>query len=184
MKTILCVAIAAISVMTSCKKKDVNPLPSGKNTFTCQIDGKEFSPKIPVTILSTSVALRAYRTDNKGGFVVQAQDPFNKLEFYLSTTQGAGTYTVGYARGAIPYAPNPDSYAAYTRYKPLSPGDDPYNTPLPPRFYTDAVNTGTMTLTRMDTVARIAGGTFEYTAREATTGKLVCVTNGKFDVTF
>ncbi len=54
---------------------------------------------------------------------------------------------------------------------------DPYNLTPSTNYYTDAANTGTVAVTRFDTVARVAGGTFAYTARAAT-GHLVHVTNG------
>lgn len=180
----LVICIAALLATTSCKKKEAIPLPSGQNTFSCQIAGKEFTPRLDPILLTSRQPLRAYRTGTQGGFVLQAQDALNVLEIYLATTRGPGTYPVGYVRGPIPYAPNPDSYASYFQYRAPQPGDDPYNPPAPSRYYTDALNTGTVTFTRLDTVARIAGGTFEYTVREQTSGQTVRITNGKFDVKF
>lgn len=184
MKSSISALLLSFFSFVACKKDAADPLPSGKNTYSCQIDGKAFTPYLTPILLTTRQPLRAYRTGSQGGLVIQAQDALNVLEIYLSATQGAGTYPVGYVRGAIPYSPNPDSYASYTRYTPPPAGGDPNNSPLPLRYYTDATNTGTVTVTRFDTVARIAGGTFEYTAREAATGQLVRITDGKFDVTF
>ncbi|WP_126546995.1 hypothetical protein [Hymenobacter amundsenii] len=180
----LIVIVAVVLATASCKKKETVPLPSGKNTFSCQIAGKAFTPHLDPILLTSRQPLRAYRTGTQGGFVLQAQDALNVLEIYLAATQGSGTYPVGYVRGPIPYAPNPDSYAGYTQYRGPQSGDDPYNPPAPTRYYTDGSNTGTVTFTRLDTVARIAGGTFEYTAREMTTGQTVRIKNGTFDVKF
>lgn len=185
MKTLANAILFSLLSLVACKKKEsAEPLPSGKNTYSCQIDGQEFTPHLPPVILSTNRALEARRTDRSTGFFLQAKDSFNELAIYFSATQGVGTYPLGFARSPIPYPSNPNSYGYYQKNVPLPPGGDPYNPPRPLRYYTDMTNTGTVTVTRFDTVARIAGGTFEYTAREAATGQLVRVTNGKFDVTF
>ena len=168
----------------ACGKKEGDAAPSGANTFSCRIDGKEFTPSLEPIILVPQKALEARRTSQAGGFVVQAKDSFNELVIYLSATQGPGTYSLGYAKSPVPFGSNPDSYGFYKSIPLLQPGDDPFKPQPRSTFYTDATNTGTVTLTRFDTVARVAGGTFEYTAREAATGKLVRITNGKFDVKF
>ncbi len=49
-------------------------------------------------------------------------------------------------------------------------------------YYTDAAHPGTVTLTRIDTVAKIASGTFQFTALDYQSGKTVTVTDGRFDV--
>ncbi len=96
-----------------------------------------------------------------------------------------GTYALGYARNPTPYGSNPDNYGWYRSIPPFIPGvTDPYHLTPPSDYYTGTANTGTVTITRYDTVARVAGGTFAYTAREAATGKLVHITNGRFDVKF
>ena len=48
--------------------------------------------------------------------------------------------------------------------------------------YTDASHTGTITLTRLDTIAKIAAGTFEFTAIHYQSGKTVVLSKGRFDV--
>ncbi|MBO3272336.1 hypothetical protein [Hymenobacter defluvii] len=47
---------------------------------------------------------------------------------------------------------------------------------------TDPVKTGTLTLTRFDTVAHIAAGTFSFPLRNQETGQFYYVTDGRFDL--
>ena len=81
------------------------------------------------------------------------------VDFALRNAFQPGTYALGDT--------NANGYAAYR----ISAGD----------YYTDANHKGTVTLTRIDTVARIAAGTFQFTALNRS-GKTVTVTDGRFDV--
>jgi hypothetical protein len=57
--------------------------------------------------------------------------------------------------------------------------------PVPDRYFlTGPTATGTLTVTRFDTVARIAAGTFEMTVQEETTPETHQLTEGRFDYTF
>jgi hypothetical protein len=182
-RLLLCLSVPTAFVVGSCHKKEEMPTPSGTNTLFCRIEGREFTPYLEPILLTPRQALRAYRTA-QGSFFVQAQDAANVLQLYATNVRGPGTYTLSFARNPVPYDPNPDGYGFYQKSNPVPPGGDPFNPPAPSRFYTDATNTGTVRVTRFDTLGRVAGGTFEYTVREAATGKLVRITNGKFDVKF
>ncbi|WP_227762800.1 hypothetical protein [Hymenobacter sp. 15J16-1T3B] len=66
------------------------------------------------------------------------------------------------------------AYGSYTLY--AETGDQYY--------LTGPQSTGTLTLTRFDTVACIAAGSFSFSARYAASGQTVQVTEGRFDVRF
>jgi hypothetical protein len=181
----LLLAFTALSLVTSCKRHaDADTSPNAANTFTCQIEGKAFTPYLAPVLLVPVKALAASRTSHTLGFSIAARDSYNELELYVASSQGVGTYPLGYARNPIPYRSNPNSYAAYTSNPALPPGGDPNNLPPPSHYYTDGVNTGSVTISRFDTVARVITGKFNYIAREAATGKLVHITNGSFDVPY
>ena len=154
----LAVALAA----SSCKKDGPEAgLPAatqeGKNTFGCLVDGKPFGPMPPAGINSSRrepLEASIYRTD----LLVSARGE-GYVDFALRKAFRPGTYPLGDT--------NANGYAAYR----ISAGD----------YYTDAVHTGTLTLTRIDTVARIAAGTFQFTALDRN-GQTVTVTEGRFDV--
>ena len=177
--------IAAALLAAACKKESETPAPSGANTLACQIEGQDFTPHLPPVILGTPKALDVRRVNYKGGLAITAKNSFNELTLYLYATQGPGTYALALARSPLPFGSNPDSYGGYRSIPPFVPGVTDPNHLLPPTvYYTDAANGGTVTITRFDTVAHVVGGSFSYTARTAATGKLVHITNGRFDAKF
>jgi hypothetical protein len=152
----------------SCKKEKLpKATQEGKNTFGCKVDGKIFLPSEsaglfgspPVTVynlpLNGFTLLGKYYGDRPGD-----KDPQNvilSLEYLKST----GTYTLN-------ANPNQGSYE-------LSYGGGPH-------YETDATHTGSVTITRCDLTNHIYSGTFSFTAIDKNTGKVVKVSDGRFDV--
>jgi hypothetical protein len=165
MKPCLFLALTALLLAAGCKKDSPDDgLPAttqeGRNTFGCLVDGQAFGPKPPMGINSSSrdpLEASIYRTD----ILVSAKGD-GYMDFALRNAFRPGTYPVGEISAG--------NYASYR----VSAGD--YNT--------DTAHPGTVTLTRIDTVARIAAGTFEFTAFDYRTDKTVQVTQGRFDVKF
>lgn len=154
-------AFACVLLLVSCKKDEIDALPnatqSGHHTFGCLVDGQAYGPLPPQGInFSKRAPLEAsvYRTD----LLVSARGN-GYVEFALRNAFRPGTYPLGEGRTG--------SYAS----RRTSAGD----------FNTDASHTGTVTLTRMDTVAKVAAGTFAFTGVNRV-GQLVSVTEGRFDV--
>ena len=54
--------------------------------------------------------------------------------------------------------------------------------PNPGGCSTDSWNTGELIITRCDNLNRIYSGTFSFTCKDLNTGKVVRVTDGRFDV--
>ena len=156
--TLLAVALAA----SSCKKEEADALPkatqTGQHTFGCLVDGKAFGPLPPQGINSSKgepLEGYVYRTD----LLISARGN-GKVDFALRNAFRPGTYAIKETQSAM-----------YGRY---GFGSDDY--------LTDNAHTGTVTLTRIDTVAKIAAGTFQFTALDYRTGQTVTVTEGRFDV--
>ncbi|MDQ2770012.1 MAG: DUF6252 family protein [Bacteroidota bacterium] len=166
MKTYLHLALAAVVLAlsaSSCKKDGPEAgLPAatqeGKNTFGCLVDGQLFVPLPPAGINSSRrdpLEASKYRTD-----ILVSGRGNGYVDFALRNAFQPGTYSLGETRSA-----------KYGRYQ-FGSID----------YYTDAAHPGTVTLTRIDTVARIASGTFQFTALDYQSGKTVTVTDGRFDV--
>ncbi|MDQ2770013.1 MAG: DUF6252 family protein [Bacteroidota bacterium] len=164
MKTYLHLALAAVLLSASSCKKDGPEagLPAatqeGKNTFGCLVDGQLFVPLPPAGINSSSrdpLEASKYRTD-----ILVSGRGNGYVDFALRNAFQPGTYSLGETRTG--------SYGSHD----VSAGT----------YYTDAAHSGTVTLTRIDTVARIASGTFQFTALDFRSGKTVTVTDGRFDV--
>jgi len=119
--------------------------------------------------------------------VIYAKGVYNQLSMgiRLSPGQGTGSYTLGYTRFIYPFISTPNNYGTYKSIPPFIQGvTDPNNIPPTVDYITDAMNTGAVTITRLDTIAREAVGTFNYTAYSSATGTLTHVSNGGFDVLF
>ncbi|MFD2719415.1 DUF6252 family protein [Hymenobacter monticola] len=162
-KQFLAALYAAALLAAACKKDAPDAgLPAatqeGRNTFGCLVDGQAFGPKPPTGINSSSrdpLEASIYRTD-----VLVSARGGGYVEFALRNAFRPGTYPLGETQTA--------SYGSYI-INGIS-------------HYTTATYPGTVTLTRIDTVARIAAGTFEFTALDYRSGKTVTVTQGRFDV--
>jgi hypothetical protein len=149
----------------SCKKEKLpKATQEGKNTFGCKIDGKVFLPSKSSGLFG-SPPVEVYNIPSNG-FTLLAKyygdgsDPFKKdMILYLEYLTSTGTYTLN-------AAPNQGTYEltgiAY--------------------YQTDAIHTGIVTITRCDLTSQIYSGTFSFTAIDKSTGKVVKVTDGRFDV--
>ena len=130
----------------------------GKNTFGCLVDGQVFVPKPGQAISITKrepLEASIYRID----LLVSGMGN-GHVEFALRNAFRPGTYSLSEIQSA-----------SYGRYQ-FGSND----------YYTTAAHAGTVTLTRIDTVAKVAAGTFQFTALDYQSGKTVIVTDGRFDV--
>ena len=163
MKHFLFSLVAVALAAASCKKEtEADALPkatqAGLHTFGCLVDGKAFGPTPPQGINSVRrepLEASIYLTDL---FVSASGEGY--VYFALRGAFQPGTYPLGETRTG--------SYGLYQ----VSAGN----------YDTNATHTGTVTLTRIDTVARIAAGTFQFTAFNHRNGQTVTVTEGRFDV--
>ncbi|MDQ2770011.1 MAG: DUF6252 family protein [Bacteroidota bacterium] len=162
MRTYLFLSLAAVLFTAACKKDGPEAgLPAatqeGKNTFGCLVDGQLFVPLPPAGINSSHrepLEASLYRTD-----ILVSGRGNGYVDFALRNAFRPGTYNLG------------ETYTGSSGRYEISAG----------AYYTNTVYTGTVTLTRIDTVAKIAAGTFQFTALNRS-GKTVTVTNGCFDV--
>ncbi|TGE17845.1 DUF6252 family protein [Hymenobacter elongatus] len=163
MKLPLLLLLPLSLLSTACEKEtEADALPKatqeGQHTFGCLVDGKAFVPK---TAQATSITRRApleayiYRTD----LLVSAMGG-GYVEFALRNAFKPGTYTLGETSSG--------SYGSHA----VSGA----------RYDTNLDYPGTVTLTRIDTVAKIAAGTFQFTASDYRSGKTITITQGRFDV--
>jgi len=52
------------------------------------------------------------------------------------------------------------------------------------RYYTNQVDTGQVTIKKFDEINQIISGTFWFDAKDTTTGKIVQIRNGRFDLQY
>jgi hypothetical protein len=155
-----------LAIPFSCSKDRLTKeTQTGANTISCKIDGKVFKPSesgglfgtSPITVYNYpysgfTVLAKYYETEN--GNIPK------DLEINLFYLKEKGIYDLG----VNPYAIYRFSY---------------WNGPT---YHTNNFYTGQVKITRCDTVNKIYSGTFFFTAIDGTTGKVVNVTDGRFDV--
>ncbi len=138
----------------------------GANTFSCKIDGVVFKPSESAGLFG-SPPITVYNLPNNGFTLLgkyygDRSDPTSKyISLNLEYLKSAGISN-------LKFYPNQGLYIIS-----YSGG---------PAYQTDATHTGTVTITRCDTVNKIYSGTFSFTAIDKNTDKEVKVTDGRFDV--
>lgn len=181
MKRFLLFFLCSLLIGSSCRKhKTGNPvdqLPpetqTGANTFGCLVDGKVFKPK----------------GDPFAGPVIKAQYQFvnGKQGFGISgsrsdaqTTQAIGVFgdSVFINLGTYTLTSLNQSGRLHGRFIFSQIGT------LGNRYYTNETQRGEITIKHFDTVNQIVSGTFWFDALDSTTGKIVQIREGRFDLPY
>ena len=185
--------LAAVLGLTQCQENNgypVYPMPdatqTGANTAGCVVDGHRWVASDYNTSIGVphSGPVGAHWLNHTFGgpnlqvlmkkTVADESDVHNDTAIVL-TVAGAdrpGTYVLDQAPAPGGSTPTSAASFTYTQKRTVEP------------FLTGPGFTGRMVVTRLDTVARIVSGTFEFTARQAGPGATVRVTDGRFDTTF
>jgi len=163
-KVLLCLLV----LLTGCKKDESSPLPKatqeGKNTFGCLLDGQVFLPTPSHNIFQPTTPLQGYFYRHVIGVHVYGGEQ-GQMYLALRDAFQPGTYPLGET--------STGNYASLNRSMGM--------------FYTSSTRGGSVTLTRIDTVARIVADTFAFSALDyyrGGTGRTITVTSGRFDVAF
>ncbi len=175
MKTLLAICLTAL-VFTSCKK-EITELPpatqTGANTFGAKVNGALWAPQgfgsLPANDILEARMAGTDLTINARNF---SSSP-NETEFLLlvKNITGTGTYLLN---TDVNHPSGESSYGYYVKRR-LTPLNE---------WITSASYTGSVTITRIDTVARIASGTFQFSALNMyNSPEPITVTEGRFDVT-
>lgn len=177
--------LAALSLLTAtaCKKDltELEKLPdatqTGRGSGAFLLEGKAWLPdesnligggggykaQWRRSVAGRSLELTFSRSSDKTG-----------LNVFLPNIRQAGTFQFN-QRANITLGDRNPAYGLYYMAKSLA---------IPRMFLTGTTATGTLTVTRFDTVARIVSGTFEMTVQEETSAETHQLTEGRFDYTF
>lgn len=161
--------------LCSCKK-DVTELPpptqSGANTFGCKIDGKFWVPA-GFGIVPTAPTLEARFAG--GELFINARNfssspTESEFEIYIKNLNGNGSYSLSTGPSHPDYSHN---YAYYVHRK-VTPDNE---------WLTTSPYTGTVTITKVDTINHFVSGTFEFQAINLyNPPQPISITEGRFDV--
>lgn len=176
MKNILFV-FAALIIFSGCKK-NINELPeatqTGANTFGLKLNGNYWVPQ-HFGVTTTGTLLEA-RFTGTGDFVLNARNfasepKESEFEIYIKNMNATGTYQLNQNTNVYP---NQSASYAYYIKREINPLNE---------WITSSNYTGTITITKRDTINHIVSGTFEFTAGSMDSSAApITVTEGRFDV--
>ena len=176
MKKLLAI-ISLSALLVSCKK-EITELPpetqTGANTFGAKVDGNFFGPQ-GFGPLPANDILEARWIGNDFLIIARnfASSPNEReMEIFVREAKLGGTFQLN---TNVTYPTRSASYAYFVKRS------------ITPEFewITSATHTGTVTLTRVDTVQRIVSGRFAFTGEEIfDAAGALNVTEGRFDVKY
>ena len=177
--------LAALLLTGACKKEpsEEEKLPAatqqGKGTAGCLVDSKAWTPEFKGGFLSAgSPYFVTWRRTPHGKRLAMSLRKVNSQEntgvyFFLPDIRRAGSFALDQPADPLLTSSNPP-YGLFANDK-----------PFPSReYFTGPDATGTLVVTRFDTVARVVSGTFELSVREPGSGQTHELTRGRFDVKF
>ena len=180
MRQILLFATSLILLGAGCRKnknKTSDQLPpetqTGANTFGCLIDGVVFKPK----------------GDPFGWPVIKAQYQFvnGKQGFGISGSRSDGNESkvVGIVGDSVRISTGTFELTKLTKGN--FRGGYSYMTltmASPVQYQTNAINRGVLSITKFDSTNQIVSGMFWFDAIDSTTGKIVQIREGRFDLPY
>ncbi|MEO6070181.1 MAG: DUF6252 family protein [Chitinophagaceae bacterium] len=150
------------------------PTDTGANIFGAKVDSMLWAPK-GFGLAATAPVLEARYGEGRSVVINArnfAKEPTEtEFEIYLYNVTAPGTYYLNTNTGIYP---NQHANYAYYIERKISPVNE---------WMTTSVYTGTVTITKADTMARIVAGTFQFNAiNRYGTPKAISVTEGRFDI--
>lgn len=176
MKNILA-GLSFLVLITACKKKiDELPEPTqtGANTFGAKVDGSFFVPQGFGAFPANNILEAHWGTDrdlyiNARNF---ASSPNEKeFELYIKSVRTPGVYPLNTTTSGYPSRAG--SYGYYVKRN-ITPQNE---------WITSSQYTGSITITKVDTINQVVAGTFEFNAINLyNTPQAISVTEGRFDI--
>jgi hypothetical protein len=172
---LVCLPLFSFLLGGNCHKpKSEDNLPpatqTGANTFGCLVDGKVWIPTgrgVGSGINPTSGGF--FRNpDGKSNIYIKAYSDNDNIDIYLKGITQTGIYSLNKNTDVKPNIIYPESYGAY-----FIDGQDYY--------VTDSLHIGNVNITYADTTTVIVAGTFSMQLYQKSTGKIITITNGRFD---
>jgi hypothetical protein len=174
MKKIL-ISCLSLCLLAACNKK-VDELPpatqTGANTFGAKVDGtmwvpKGFGPFPANDILEARMTGTSYLTINARNFASSPNE--TEFEILVAGITGPGTYALN--NNVV--LPASSSYGYYVKRN-FTPENE---------WLTSSAHSGSVTITKLDTVNKIVSGTFQFNALNLyNTPQPISVTEGRFDL--
>ena len=179
------ILLLAFTSCSSCKKneppKPEDTLPpatqTGANTFGCLIDGVPYAPigyqGIGGWVLPAKGGYQGQLNNapTRNNVIIFGNNEGARFNIYVRSVDKVGTYPLNFDTN--PGYLYPENYAVF--YKRVNDFREDV-------FTTTSQVTGSVTFTRADTISKIVSGTFEFKAKNVVDGKIITITNGRFDL--
>jgi hypothetical protein len=176
-------AVLCISFWTCKSSNSPTPLEqlppatqTGANTFGCLIDGQAWIPNGTGGFMPSPAINGGYLGDSpKYGVNIWTYQRDGKLlEVYVEKVEKTGRYELNFDTETSPNLVYPKSYGYYSIRN---------ATPATSSSYvTTSQVVGYVNFTVADTVMGKLAGTFEFDAIDKNSGKIIKITNGRFDI--
>lgn len=186
--TIYFLCFLFIFTATACCDKTPKPLPvapveqlppyteTGANTFGCLIDGEVFVPKKNPFSLGTALQCQYQYVNSKYIFSLSGAD-------FVTDTGNASVSFIGSHEND--FLKEKDNYAmSNTDLNSFLGKASEKRGNATVRFYTNDTVNGSINVKYLNKEKQIVSGTFWFDAIDTTTGKIIHVTDGRFDVRF
>jgi len=174
--------LCLIFCVASCKKENSSPFPTplpaatqvGAHTFGCKINGKAWVPDgvggfAQIEAISGGYVGSSISPVRNSVFISTYRSDRTKIDLHIQAVNQPGVYQLDQRTGII-----------YAELRPLNYGA--YFPDTGKAFVTNPTYTGTVTITRADTVNFIVSGTFEFTVYDPASKQTIRITDGRFDI--
>ncbi|MDU0371988.1 lipoprotein [Hymenobacter endophyticus] len=179
-----------LTALTGCMKEAALPTPqlpaatqTGQQTAGCRVDGQLWVPAGGGLFAPNPISVTLRRDGTRRHLSVLLDrnpatddglpNPNTLIQLYVPNVSGPGVFALDQPADPRLTNSNP-AYAAFW-----------YTAPSPDQLLiTGPTATGQLTITRLDTVARVVAGTFQFRSREQAGPATVHVTDGRFDLTY
>lgn len=170
--------LAICSLLLFSCKKEIKELPpatqTGANTFGLKLNGAMWVPQgfagLPDNDLLKARLLGDVLIINAQNF--SASPTETEFEIKLYGVTGTGTYLLN-TNSSYPSGPGSYGYHVKRRVNPID------------EWISSSAQTGSVTITRLDTAAHIVSGTFQFNAENLVNPALtISVTEGRFDIKY
>lgn len=160
-------AFAILFLLSTCKKDDLpKATQTGENTMSCKVNGQVWQKKACSSCFGGGSAL-SINYDDRDFFGVSGENNDQKITITLiiNSLKTPRIFTSSTKGNNQAYL---NSYKNGTIH-----------------YSTSKLNTGTVTVTKIDLTNKIISGTFEFTAEdESNTNNIIKVTDGRFDIKY
>lgn len=170
-KKIFLLTFTLALISASCEKEKENPVCDTEPAFSCKVNGVEWVAETPFAV-GGAVPLHVSYYEPTGELYLTATKEIKNSDIFQSMKLSTIMYEVG-SYSMTPVDGNGDEILGFHDIHGVSPCK---------AFYRDSLNSGNLTITKFDKIARLISGTFNMTLinHDGCLDSIMVITDGKF----